>query len=127
MCKESELTCAVFEDSSGWSCCNSVDEGVVLLRLSVILVDASFDLNALEELSFDSSFVWRDLFEEEGKIVSCMVEEDLSSALVSFVESIFRTTVVVDEEGMTVNCSFGIEAEGIFELTPFLLEQEESF
>ena len=48
-----------------------------------------------------------------------MFEEDLLSELVSFVESIFRTTVVVDEEGMTVNGSFEIEEEGLFELTPF--------
>ena len=57
---ESELTCAVFEDSSECCCCNSLDEGLVLLRLSVILVEDSFDSDALEELSFDLSFVWRD-------------------------------------------------------------------
>ena len=56
---------------------------------------------------------------EEGKVVSSMVEEDLSYELASFAESIFGTTMGVDEDGITVNGSFEIEAEGIFELTPF--------
>ena len=51
-----------------------------------------------------------------------MVEEGLSSELVSFVDSLFGTTVGVDEDGITVKGSFGIEAKDIFELTPFLLE-----
>ena len=48
-----------------------------------------------------------------------MVEEGLSSELVSFVDSLFGTTVGVEEDGITVNGSFDIEEEGTFDITPF--------
>ena len=49
-----------------------------------------------------------------------MFEEDLSSEFVSFVVSFLGTTIGMDEEGISVNGSFGIEVEeDAFELTPF--------